>query len=130
MNKIFDIQDRLKDKKRKQREESCRQRIQTVNRVVQCSSCHFRCTMCGHHLIETESSRPLASPCSDLSLCEDCRAEFEDFLGMSREKRGSYILWHNKEWMKLWSAWLDYQLAIREFSNSVEFKLSTRESDN
>jgi hypothetical protein len=130
MNKVLDIQNRLKDKKRKQREESYGQRIRTVCRVVQCSSCHFRCSMCGHHLIETELSRPRASSYPDLSLCEDCRVEFEDFLEMSRERGGSFILWHNKEWMKLWSAWLDYQQAIREFRNSTEFKLLTREPDN
>jgi hypothetical protein len=48
---------------------------------------------------------------------------------MSREKKGSGIFWHNDEWMKLWTAWLDYHKAIGEFRNSNEFKRLLKESN-
>jgi len=57
-------------------------------------------------------------------------SEFEDFLGMSREKKGSNIFWHNQEWVKLWSAWLDYYQAMGEFRNSTQFKQLSKELDD
>ena len=122
MNKVLNITGRLEDKKRKQQVEHYRHKIETIQRIVQCSSCHFKCAMCGHHLNTTDSSCPPALTAQDLNLCENCRAEFEDFLEMSREQKASDIFWHNEEWLKLWSAWTDFHRAIRKFRNSAEFK--------
>jgi hypothetical protein len=44
---------------------------------------------------------------------------------MKKANEGSHIPWHNKEWKKMWSIWLDDQQAIREFRNSEEFKQAT-----
>ncbi|MBL7213995.1 MAG: hypothetical protein ISS61_16600, partial [Desulfobacteraceae bacterium] len=46
----------------------------------------------------------------------------EDFLEMSKGKKGSGAIWHNEQWRNLWTAWLDYQEAMGEFRNSGEFK--------
>jgi hypothetical protein len=81
--------------------------------------------MCSYHLEAADSPHPPASPSADFHLCESCRAEYEDFLKMKNANEGSHIPWHNKEWKKMWSIWLDYQQAIREFRNSKEFKQST-----
>ncbi|MBW2345196.1 MAG: hypothetical protein JRF53_14555 [Deltaproteobacteria bacterium] len=43
---------------------------------------------------------------------------------MKNADEGSQIPWHNKEWKKMWSAWLNYQEAIRKFRNSEKFKQS------
>ncbi len=129
MNKVLNITDRLKDKKKKHRKEIYHQKTEAVLRIVQCSSCQLSCAMCGSHLDTTDSSCPQASSHPDLNLCESCRAEFDDFLEMSKEKKGSDIFWHNKEWMDLWSAWLHYRKAIEEFRHSNEFKRLIKEPD-
>ncbi|MBW1901918.1 MAG: hypothetical protein JRJ20_09810 [Deltaproteobacteria bacterium] len=129
MDKVFSITDRLRDKKRKEHEETHRQKAATVQRLVQCSSCQLSCAMCGSHLDAPDSSCPPASSYSNLNLCECCRAEYNDFLGMSNENKSSEIFWHNKEWMKLWSAWIEYHKAIKKFRNSNEFRRLIKESD-
>jgi hypothetical protein len=129
MDNVLNIADRIKDKKRKERVEAYRNRIETVHKVVQCSSCHYKCAMCGHHLGDIDSSCPSPSSQSGFNLCECCQEEFNDFFEISRGRKGSDIFWHNKEWMKLWSTWLDYHRAIREFRNSTEFEQLTDEYD-
>ena len=129
MNNVFNISDRIKDKKRKEQVKAYRNRAETLHKVVQCSSCHYKCAMCGPHLGDADSSCPSPSSQPGFNLCESCREEFNDFFEMSRGKKGSDIFWHNKQWMKLWSAWLDYHRAIREFRNSLEFELLIDEYD-
>ena len=126
MNKVLNITNRLEDKKRKQQIEAHRHKVETVQKIVQCASCHFRCAMCGYNLDAIDSSHPPVPSPAGFYLCEKCRAEFEDFSKMVRGKKGSEVFWHNKEWMNLWSAWLDYQQAIGEFKKSVEFKQITK----
>lgn len=130
MNKVLNITNRLEDKKRKQQTEIHRGKMETLQRIIQCSSCHFKCAMCGYHLNTTDS--PYAPPSSppNFYLCESCRAEFEEYMEMTSGKKESNIFWHNREWMKLWSAWFDFQQAIKEFKNSVEFEQLTEELDN
>ena len=122
MDKVFNITDRLKDKKRKQQAELYRNKIETIQRIVQCASCHFKCAMCGHHLNTPDSSCPPTLAPSGLNLCENCRAEFEDFLEISKGKKTSNIFWHNDEWGKLWAAWMAFHQAVSEFKRSTEFQ--------
>ncbi len=130
MNKVLNITSRLEDKKRKHQIEIYRDKIETVQRFVQCSSCHFKCAMCGHHFENTESIYPpSSSPSPGFYLCESCRAEFEDFLKITSGKKGSDVFWHNKEWVKLWSSWLDFRQAIGDFKNSAEFEQITKNFD-
>ena len=126
MNNVLNITGRLKEKRQKQQAEVHRHKIETVQRFVQCSSCHYRCAMCGSHVEHTDSSCPSEISFSDLNLCESCRAEFEDFTKILSGKKGTNVFWHNKEWIKLWSAWLDYIKAIKKFRNSNEFKQVTK----
>ena len=121
MDKIVDIKERLKLNKHKRRLERDREKIEAIQKVIQCSSCHFRCSMCGIQLKDTEASTHCASS-SGYPFCESCRGEFEDFLAVTRGQR-SDTFWHNKEWVDMWSAWVDYRKALMEFINSPEFKL-------
>ena len=130
MDKVFNITERIKDKKRKERVKAYRNRIETVQKIVQCSSCYYKCAMCGHHLGDIDSSCPSPLSQPGFNLCETCREEFDDFFEMSRGKKGSDVFWHNKEWMRLWSTWLDYQRAIRAFRDTTEFEQLTEECDN
>lgn len=126
MEKILNITGRIEEKKQKQQAESYRNKIETAQRIVRCSSCHFRCAMCGYHLESSDRSSSQVLSHLDLCLCENCRNDFEEFLSMRNGKKESDIPWHNKAWLKLWSSWVDYQQAIREFSDSDEFKQSYR----
>jgi len=125
MTKVLNIADRLEEKKLKQEIYAHRHKLGTLQRIMQCASCHFRCAMCSYHLEAADSHNQPASPSADFHLCESCRAEFEDFLKMKNANEGTHILWHNKEWKKMWSAWLDYQQAIRRFKISEEYKQAT-----
>lgn len=129
MDKVTNIEEKIKSKKQKKQLEQYSEKIEAIQKVVQCSSCHFRCAMCGHNLRDSDSSNDVPSPSFGFAFCENCRAEFEDFLAISREKKDPDVFWHNKEWLKMWSAWLNYRQAINGFINSPEFKSLLEELD-
>ena len=128
MNNILNITKKLEEKKRKNTIELYGNKIETLKRFVQCSSCHFRCSMCGHHFKNPEAIRP-ASSTTDFYLCESCREEFEDFLKTTSGEKKSTAFWHNDEWVSLWSSWLDFRRAIMRFRDSDEFEQMTKTSD-
>ena len=121
MEKIVDLRDRIDRKKQRAQMAQDRLKLETVQRVIQCSSCHLRCAMCGLHMNETDNPQ---DPSLSLGypLCESCGVEFNDFLAIKRGEN-SKVFWHNKEWVKMWSTWLNYRQAITAFMNSPEFKL-------
>ena len=98
MEKVLSITARLEDKRRKQQVEAYRDKFEAVQRVLQCSACNFKCTMCGCHKKGTESSGPPSTGSIESTLCESCRSEFETFQKKSKEDRkGPDIFWHNDE---------------------------------
>ncbi len=126
MEKVLSITARLEDKRRKEQVEAYRDKFEAVQRVLQCSACHFKCAMCGRHKTEAESSSPPPTASIESTLCESCRSEFEAFQKISKEGRsGPDIFWHNDEWIELWARWLDYQRSISKFRNSFDFKQLT-----
>jgi hypothetical protein len=129
MKKIVNITDQLEAKRRRDQMESHRQKLESLHRTVQCSSCHFKCAMCGYHLDTDGSSCPPVSATKDFNLCETCQAEFDDYLKMMGHETSSEIFWHNKEWMRLWSTWLEYQKAVLQFKKSREFRELIKEFD-
>jgi hypothetical protein len=130
MNKVLNITNRLEDKKRKLQAETHRGKMETLQRIVQCSSCHFKCAMCGYHLTTGDSPHAPPSSPSNFYLCESCRAEFKEYMEMKSGKKESAAFWHNRQLVKLWSAWFDFQQAIKEFKDSVEFEQLIEELDN
>jgi hypothetical protein len=85
--------------------------------------------MCGLHLKRTDASANSTSSSFGFVFCESCREEFENYLSISGGEKRPDIFWHNKEWMNMWSAWINYQKAIKGFINSPEFKLLRDELD-
>ncbi len=130
MKKVVHINDRLEDKKRKHDLEVYQNKVEILQRLVYCSSCKFKCAMCGDDLKGDAPSRPRDLTHSGLLLCKICRTEFEEFLQITKENKTSDIFWHNEEWKNLWATWLDYQHAIAEYRNSNEFKQLSLESDD
>ncbi len=121
MDKVLSLTDRLEDKKRKQNKEIHRQKIETLQRMIQCSSCSLSCAMCGSHLNVPDSPCPSVSSDQNIVLCQSCCAEYNDYLKISKGNKKSDIFWQNKEWMGLWATWLDYYRAIEKFKSSIEF---------
>ena len=122
MDKILNITDRIASQRRQREIRAFRLRSQSVQRIVQCSSCNLKCAMCGQHTSTSESCPPSLPSTQDVRLCESCLAEFEDFVDAMRGRKGSGIFWHNREWKEVWSTWQEHQEAIKKFSSSPEYK--------
>ena len=129
MSNVLNITDRLKGKKHKEQLKAYRRKVEAIQRIVQCTSCHFRCAMCGQHLTSDETECPADTHSSNCTLCDGCRAEFDSYLEMTHRKDGDELFWHNKEWLRLWSTWREYQQAIRRFRGSPEYKQLLEEPD-
>lgn len=127
MDKIVDICDRIESKKQLKEAEKHRGKLEAIQKLIQCSSCHFRCAMCGHHMDATEASDDSPPVSIGFSLCQTCRDEFERFQSIAEEGEASDVSWHNEEWVNMWSAWLNYRRAITGFINSREFKMLMEE---
>ena len=123
VDKIINIRERIENKRHERQLERYRMKMETIQTVAQCSSCHFRCAMCGIHLKRSDSLTNSTSPSFGFIFCEGCGEEFEDFSSISRGEKRSDVFWHNKEWMNMWSAWVNYHKAITGFIGSPEFKL-------
>ena len=127
MDKIVNLAERLESKRHKKQIERYRGKIETIQKIIQCGSCQIRCAMCGLYLKKGESSTNIPPASIGLILCESCRSEFDDFLSVSRGQQRSEVFWHNKEWVKMWSAWINYRKAMTAFVDSPEFKLLMEE---
>ena len=127
MDKIVNLEERIEDREKKKQLKQYRGKIETLKKIIQCTSCHFKCAMCGLQMEARGSSRETHLAPIGLILCESCRDEFEDFLSTSRGVNRSDIFWHNQEWKDMWSAWLKYRKSINTFMDSSEFRLLLEE---
>ena len=125
MTKVLHIGDRLKTREDKKRAELYRDRVRSVRRAVECAFCNLKCSMCGRYLSKEEVSRSLFSSSDGFNLCESCGSEFEDFIRISTNQKNSGMFWQKKAWRNLWSAWVDYQEALKAFKDSPEFQKLT-----
>jgi hypothetical protein len=72
--------------------------------------------------VEGDDIQPVNFEELDFVLCEDCKTDFDDYKALVEKKRSLDCFWHNGEWVALWSSWIGYQRAIKNFKNSEEFK--------
>ena len=127
MSNIVDMRERIAAKEQKEQLEKYRGRVETIQKMIQCSSCSFRCAMCGQQAKGCETAKSRPSDTLGLPLCEDCGEDFREFLSITRGKKAPTLFWHNKEWQGVWSALLDYRKAISAFVASREFNLLMEE---
>lgn len=130
MKKIVDMKRRIEVKRKRERLERYRGRVEAVQKIFQCSSCHFRCAMCGRQAEREDASDHSRSKTLGLTLCKDCGEEFDEFLAISRGEKNPELFWHNQEWLNIWSAWLNYRKAITAFISSPEFKVLLDETNH
>ena len=129
MDKVVDIREQIDRREQGRQVEKYREKVRTILKVLQCTSCQFKCAMCGNHLSEAPSETEATSGPLGFVFCDGCRGEFEDYLGISSGEKKAEVFWHNKAWLEMWSAWVDYQQAIHRFMHSSEFKLLLTETD-
>jgi hypothetical protein len=122
MEKVVNIQEKIKRQEQKKQLRRHRGKIKVIQKVAQCSSCHLRCAMCGQYLSEADTPPDPGASVHEYIFCEDCRGEYEDFMASCKGMKTPQVFWHNREWEKMWSAWLGYQRAIADFVNSREFR--------
>lgn len=130
MRKVVSIKERLENKKHREQIRRFRGKIDTIQRIIQCSSCQMKCAMCGVQMKEAENESHPIEDSLRLSFCKSCRGEFRDFIALSRGKKESDIFWHNSEWEKMWTSWLNYRKALNAFVESPEFRLILEELDS
>ena len=126
-DKIVSLRERIENKKQKDQLEQYRGKVETIQKMIQCSSCHVRCAMCGHHVKAKDASTHPHTSSLGLTFCPSCKRELEDFLSISRGKEKSEVFWHNREWLKMWSAWLSYRQSVDNFMDSSELRLLLEE---
>jgi len=130
MKKIVRLEDRIESKKQKERLEHYRGKMETIQKLLQCSSCHLKCAMCGAQIENPESGCHAHPGFCGLQFCECCKEEFQEFLSIAKGQREPTLFWHNEEWKVMWSAWLEYRKAMTAFLHSREFKLLLEEIDD
>jgi hypothetical protein len=124
MKKIISLEERIEDKRHKERLEQYRGKIETIQKLLQCSACNLKCAMCGTQI---EGPGTGCQGHSGLQFCGSCGEEFQEFLAIEKGQKEPSLFWHNEEWKEMWSAWLDYRKAMSAFLRSDEFKLLQEE---
>jgi hypothetical protein len=123
MTKVIELQDQIQRKKKKDLLEKHRGRLESVQKIIQCTSCRFRCAMCGMQV----DGQGIANFPLGLTFCESCRLEFEEYREITKGRKEPDVFWHNAEWLNVWSSWFNYRKAVASFMNSREFKLLIEE---
>jgi hypothetical protein len=124
MKKIISLEERIEDKRQKELLEQYRGKIETIQKILQCSSCHMKCAMCGAQIDGPGTGCQVHS---GLQFCDCCGEEFQEFLAIKKGQKEPHLFWHNQEWKEMWSTWLDYRRAMSAFLRSAEFRLLQEE---
>jgi len=118
MDKVLSITDRLENKRRETQIKVYREKATAARRIAHCCSCALRCGMCGQHMEANETCCAARTGGEAYHLCDACRADFQDYMDRLNGTDGIDLFWHNDEWMGLWSAWVQFQKALRKFKAS------------
>jgi hypothetical protein len=118
MDNVLSITDRLESKRREAQVKVYKEKATAIRKIVQCCSCGLRCGMCGQHMEPSETCCTHQRGGQPFHLCETCRADFQDYKERLSGKHSEDLFWHNDEWMGLWSAWVQFQDALRKFKDS------------
>jgi len=124
MPKVIDIEDRLKLEQKKKAKVDKAKKLEAVRKTIQCTRCLARCAKCSVQFETQEMYQRFKGP---YRLCASCQAEYEEFVRLRGTEEQSPCYWHNKEWLKVWQTWLDYQQAMKDYGESPEFIELVRE---
>lgn len=123
MSKIIDIEERLKLEQKKKLKVDRTKKLEAVRKILQCTRCLSRCLKCGLHF-ETQQ---MYKRYQGFRFCDSCQEEYEEFLRLSKEGGEATFYWHNRQWLRTWQTWIDYQKALKDYGESPEFLDLVRE---
>ncbi len=94
--------------------------LESLKALLHCNYCAHRCARCGGHgeptHLVTHAPRGLS-----FRLCSACR---DDYLQLVRHletgRPPDGPSWHNRQWVHLWLAWLEYQAGLARYLTSPE----------
>jgi hypothetical protein len=97
------------------------EKLEGLQSLLRCNHCAMRCGKCGSHGEATSLVIHHGSGI-ELRLCSTCLSEYHDLLAHleSGPDKLDAPFWHNREWIRQWLAWLDYQWAMRNYLSSPE----------
>lgn len=122
MAEVIDLRGRKKQKEDLDKT----QRLQALRTVLLCSQCALRCARCG---AQSESTTSVTRAGVSFRLCPSCLEEYRDLLAYLEGESGSdRPFWYNREWVRWWLAWLEYQHALAKYLNSAEVLLLLQDS--
>ncbi len=124
MSKVIDIEDRLKLEQKKKAKVDKAKKLEAVRKTIQCTRCLARCAKCSVQFETQEMYQRFKGP---YRLCASCQTEYEEFVRLRGTEEQSPFYWHNKEWLRVWQTWLDYQQAMKDYGESPEFIELVRE---
>ena len=118
---VADIIELEKRRQRQQREKNNgldEEKLDVLKKVLQCARCQLRCARCGTQIegVEDKEHAPLPYP-----LCSGCGDEYKVYLELTMGESAAGRYWHNREWMEIWSTWLQHQKALDRYRSSKEF---------
>lgn len=116
MSKVIDLVGRKKLKKDLSRTD----KLECLQALLRCSHCSMRCAKCG---ARGEPTHHINHPGTGASfrLCADCLDEYTDLMNyLEAADRYDGPSWHNREWVRQWLAWLDYQFSLSNYVSSPE----------
>ncbi|MEW6262382.1 MAG: hypothetical protein AB1641_04825 [Thermodesulfobacteriota bacterium] len=96
------------------------QRKEALLALIRCARCPARCARCG---FQSDSAAVVTHPEPGLSfrLCPACLNEYRDLRAyLEGERKPNTPSWQNREWVRLWLAWLEYKAALENFVSSPE----------
>ena len=116
MAKVIDLSDRKKLKDDISRAE----KLEGLQSLLRCNHCGLRCAKCQSHA-ERISSVDHPGSGITIRLCPACLDEYTDLLAyLDAEKHDDFPAWYNREWVRQWLSWLDYQWALKNYVSSPE----------
>lgn len=116
MAKVIDLTDRKKVKE----DLSKGDKLRGLQSLFRCAHCGARCAKCGAHGEATQHITHTGSGVS-FRLCQMCLEEYQDLLAyLEADPKPEVPFWFNREWIRQWLAWLDYQWALANYVSSPE----------
>jgi hypothetical protein len=117
---IISLDDKLETSREKKASLRRRQKAIAVRRVVQCTSCAFKCEKCGTQ-IEPRTDAGKDRLKLPYKFCEACEDEYVDYIERLQGRGDEDCYWHNDAWIDSWRKWIDYQGSVDRYVKSKEF---------
>ena len=116
MAKVIDLSGRKKLKEDLDKAD----KLESLQGLLRCGECAMKCSKCGYH---GEPTKRVTHPGTGVAfnLCSACSTEYQDLVAyLEKGQVPEMPSWFNREWVRLWMAWLDYQWALSNYRSSPE----------